>query len=354
MGEAALDDPAPGVHPVIAPSGSTDHLLEHRRRPAVEAALDDPEGRVECLDERIGTEHVHEVVVAGAVVRGVRERRRLRAGLTGEVAQPEHPLAGEVADGRPERPALGRRLDRQLLVGHRRHDVAEAPVEVGHVPNAARIVMPHPTADLSDRAGISAATRRHDLRDVLPVRALVAGHPVRVVARAALVGSRRSSRSRSPSAPSRPAAAGRGRPAARPRCVGTPRTPGANSQLAVVGLPHPGTRAHALPGRLILGHDPQDVAAEDVVAGAEVGKDVVDRPARRPGGAQLAGVSPSVSAAIRRGVSGRMAMISSTVSSRPIPPPSFSRRSRRRYVGFVPGCVAFICLRVDLPRPVVA
>src|SRR5688572_459683 len=62
---------------------------------------------------------------------GVGESRRLRAGLTGEIAQPEHPLAGGVAHGGPERPSLGRRAERQLLIGHRRDDVAEASVVLG-------------------------------------------------------------------------------------------------------------------------------------------------------------------------------------------------------------------------------
>jgi len=86
------------------------------------------EGRVERGDERVGAEHMLEVVIPRAVMRGVLEGRGLRAGLTGEVAQPEHPLAGGVANGRPERPSLGRWAERQLLVGHRSHDVAESPV----------------------------------------------------------------------------------------------------------------------------------------------------------------------------------------------------------------------------------
>ena len=40
----------------------------------------------------------------------VRVPRRLRARLAGEIAEPEDPLAGEMADGRPERPAVWRGL----------------------------------------------------------------------------------------------------------------------------------------------------------------------------------------------------------------------------------------------------
>ena len=59
-----------------------------------------------AVDELVGAQDVLEVVVARAVVGGVRERRRLGAGLPGEVAQPEDALAGGVADRRPERPAV--------------------------------------------------------------------------------------------------------------------------------------------------------------------------------------------------------------------------------------------------------
>src|SRR6185503_19213613 len=110
MGEPALDDPAAGVHPVLAPVRAAYLVLEHGRRPSVEAVLDDPEGRLERRGESIGAPDVFKVVVARAVVSGVRERRRLRPGLAGEVAQPEHALAGEMPDGRPQRPPFGRRM----------------------------------------------------------------------------------------------------------------------------------------------------------------------------------------------------------------------------------------------------
>jgi len=59
---------------------------EHLWRPSVEASLDDDKRRVKRFRERVGTEDMLEVIVAGAVVRGVREPRRLRSGLAGEVA----------------------------------------------------------------------------------------------------------------------------------------------------------------------------------------------------------------------------------------------------------------------------
>ena len=104
---------------------------EHRRGPAVQRSLDDAERRIECGDQVRGAEHMLEVVVARAVVRRVREGRRLGAGLAGDVAQAEHPLAREMADGRPEGPTPRTRLDRQLLVGQRRDDIAQLPVVEG-------------------------------------------------------------------------------------------------------------------------------------------------------------------------------------------------------------------------------
>ena len=92
VAEDALEDRAAGVHPGLVPLGPTEDLVEHVEGPSIEAALDDAEGRVERLGERRGAEHMLEVVVPRAVVAGVRERRRLRAGLAGEVAQPEDPL----------------------------------------------------------------------------------------------------------------------------------------------------------------------------------------------------------------------------------------------------------------------
>jgi hypothetical protein len=54
----------------------TDLLTAHLQRPSVQAALDDDERRVEGKGERVGTQDVLEVVVARAVVRGVREGGR--------------------------------------------------------------------------------------------------------------------------------------------------------------------------------------------------------------------------------------------------------------------------------------
>jgi hypothetical protein len=54
--------------------------------------LDDPEGCV-CVGECLWLQHMVEIVVARAVVGSVRERRGLRAGLAGDVAEPEDPVA---------------------------------------------------------------------------------------------------------------------------------------------------------------------------------------------------------------------------------------------------------------------
>ena len=64
-------------------------------------------------------------------MQGVRERRCSCAGLTGEATEPGHALAGGVADGRPERPSIVVRLDRELRSVQRFDGIAEAPVVLG-------------------------------------------------------------------------------------------------------------------------------------------------------------------------------------------------------------------------------
>ena len=68
-----------------APFRMTDLLIQHLERPAVQASLDDDEGSVQSLDERVGAEDVLEVVVTGAVVRRIREPSRVGTGLAREV-----------------------------------------------------------------------------------------------------------------------------------------------------------------------------------------------------------------------------------------------------------------------------
>ena len=161
VGEDPLDDRAAGVDPVGAQILAADHLAEAHEGPSVEAVLDDAERRIERVDERCGAEDVLEVVVARAVVAGIGERRRIGSGCAGEVAQPEHTLAGGMADGRPERPALGRRAQRQLLFGQRPDDVAQVPVVGGPLAVGrsdgqlahALTVLPNPGRILSGMVG---------------------------------------------------------------------------------------------------------------------------------------------------------------------------------------------------------
>src|SRR5690606_3608771 len=129
--EHAHDDVAAAHHPVGPELRPADRLLQRGDGPGVEAAFDDAERALERLRQLSGAEHVDEVVVAGAVVGGVRERRVLGAGLTGEVAQPEHALARQVADGRPQRPAVGAGPEGEVLVGQRRDRPYETLVERG-------------------------------------------------------------------------------------------------------------------------------------------------------------------------------------------------------------------------------
>jgi hypothetical protein len=79
--EDALDHGAARVDPGRVPFGPTDLLVQHLEGPSVEAALDDPEGRVEGVGETVGAPDMVEVVVARAVERRVRERRGLHARL---------------------------------------------------------------------------------------------------------------------------------------------------------------------------------------------------------------------------------------------------------------------------------
>src|SRR5690606_40835689 len=93
--------------------------------------LDDGERRGQGGGELLPAQHVLEVVVAGAVVGGVGERRRLLAGHAREVAQPEHALAGEVAERGPQRPLTRRRLQRELLRREAGNGAHQAVVQVG-------------------------------------------------------------------------------------------------------------------------------------------------------------------------------------------------------------------------------
>src|SRR3954467_9920894 len=107
-----------------------DDLVEHADRPTVQAAVDDPERGVDGRHQVVGAQHVLEVVVARTVERGVGEPGRVRSRLPGEVADPEDPLAQGVADRRPRRPPVRRRLDRELLLGHRCDGLAQPFVVV--------------------------------------------------------------------------------------------------------------------------------------------------------------------------------------------------------------------------------
>jgi hypothetical protein len=127
VGEEALEDRAPGVGADRALVIALDHVGEHLRRPSVQASLDQAECRVQGLDELIGPARVVEIVrpVDGAVSR---ERGGVGARLAYDVAQPVRPHRGGVAHDRPDRQSVVRCANRELLVGHVRDDLAQAPV----------------------------------------------------------------------------------------------------------------------------------------------------------------------------------------------------------------------------------
>src|SRR5688500_6667408 len=72
-----------------------------------------------------------EIVLPTGVVAGVRERRRLRARFTDDVAQPVHAHPGGMARGGPYRPTVGGRANRELLGRHGADDLAQAAVVLG-------------------------------------------------------------------------------------------------------------------------------------------------------------------------------------------------------------------------------
>ena len=86
VGEDPLDDPPARVNPFVVLFGVTDFLVERVDRPAVQAVLNDPKCRVQSLNQLGRAEDVLEIVVSGAVVRGIGEARRVRAGLAGSVS----------------------------------------------------------------------------------------------------------------------------------------------------------------------------------------------------------------------------------------------------------------------------
>src|SRR3954453_17985579 len=110
MAEHPLDDPAARVRPVLTPLGMADLLVEHVDGPPVEAAIDDPERRVDLLAEVAGAQDMLQAIFPRAVERRAREPGGVRARLACEVAEQEHALAERVADRRPGGPAVGGRL----------------------------------------------------------------------------------------------------------------------------------------------------------------------------------------------------------------------------------------------------
>src|SRR5690606_10161287 len=99
----------PSLDPVRSEVGAADLLVEAVESPGVETSLDQPESGRERMNQVGGAEDRFQVVVTRAVVGGVGEGGVLLAWHAREVAQPEHALAGKVADRSPERPAVGRR-----------------------------------------------------------------------------------------------------------------------------------------------------------------------------------------------------------------------------------------------------
>ena len=52
VGEDPLQDPSTVVDPLLVTPSATDLLVQHVEGPVIQAVLDDPEGRVQRLDER--------------------------------------------------------------------------------------------------------------------------------------------------------------------------------------------------------------------------------------------------------------------------------------------------------------
>ena len=102
VGEDPLQDPSAVVDPLlVAPLGAGSPRPACRGSSGPGSAR--RSGRSSPAPRRASSASsgVIEVIVARAVEGGVRERRRLGAGLAREVAEPEHPLAGGVARWSP-------------------------------------------------------------------------------------------------------------------------------------------------------------------------------------------------------------------------------------------------------------
>src|SRR5258706_9070342 len=105
-----------------------DLLIEHLGRPCVETAIDDRPGRLDRGDGLRCASRVVEVVLPSRVCDRVGPRRPVGARLADDAAQPVHAGRHRVTDRRPDRPALRRGPDRELLLGHRSDDLGETPV----------------------------------------------------------------------------------------------------------------------------------------------------------------------------------------------------------------------------------
>src|SRR5687768_8348273 len=69
-----------------------------------------------------------EIVFPADAARRIVKGRRFKARFAQNAAEPVGAGTGRVANGRPDWPAISRRPDGEVLVGHRTHDLSQTPV----------------------------------------------------------------------------------------------------------------------------------------------------------------------------------------------------------------------------------
>src|SRR3989442_893569 len=112
----------------LAVSLAGELVAEHRRRPRVQAALDDrPRGLQRGHDLR-GTARRALVILPANTTQRIGERRVLRATLLEYTAEPVDARAGGVRGDRPDRPVRRRGSQLHLLVRKRSDRIDEAAV----------------------------------------------------------------------------------------------------------------------------------------------------------------------------------------------------------------------------------
>ena len=115
--EEAQQDRLARVEPLATRGPDLDGLLQHLGRPTIETAIDDGPRARKGLREFVRPARMVEVLLPARLGR-VGPRGRLNPWLPDHVAQPEDADAGHMAERGPDRPALGRGPEAELVIAH--------------------------------------------------------------------------------------------------------------------------------------------------------------------------------------------------------------------------------------------